>query len=738
MATEQVGGVEYYADIDVSGVLKGGKVINRQVDLASAKFTKLDTSVSKTTKSVRRGLGGMGRSAGQAGIQIQQLVGQVQAGTSPFVALSQQAADLGIVLGAPLLGAVAGIGAAIAGTLIPSLFSAGEEVDELREKLKKLEEESGLTANQTRLLAQEDRKAAEEKRARIEQLEEEIRAEERLNEQRRAQRTGVGTAQSPFARPTVQLDTNAAIEKSNELIVRNRAEVDTLNQELGELEKNIARYNEGQQEALRQQQKQRDLLQQLNQESELLRVKNEQGALAAARLSAAYELGLTNAEMLPDEIDAVIQKLFEQEQAEKRAAEAKREKAQAEREAEQEARKAQTTYDRNIEALRKQIEELEGSDAAFKLYADNLRASAVAAGVSTTEIDKLIQRVRTLRQEQEADKEREQVAGAAQGVGLTDLQALEQRYNQEREALLAAQEAGIQSKISYEERLTELQRQYSEERKRIMEGETQNAILNFDSLANRAAGAFASVAVGAQTGTEAIRGLAMSIAQEAIGALIRMGIQAIATNATVSASEQATKATSAATTAAAMATTTATTTAAAASIAAAWTPAATLASIATLGSASGIGVTALASGLAAGQAISAASTATNLAASAAGGLLGGGRLYGGNVAPGKLYPVTEDGRPEVLTQGNKQYLLPGSRGNVTSNRDMGGMMGGATVNIDIVNNAAGMVSVTPSSSERDGQTDIKFIIDAVRNDVLEGGSVYSAIKERTNAGTKTG
>lgn len=50
---------------------------------------------------------------------------------------------------------------------------------------------------------------------------------------------------------------------------------------------------------------------------------------------------------------------------------------------------------------------------------------------------------------------------------------------------------------------------------------------------------------------------------------------------------------------------------------------------------------------------------------------GGGRLYGGPVQAGGMYPVTEDGRPEILQQGNKQYLLPGnSGGQVISNRDM--------------------------------------------------------------------
>lgn len=62
---------------------------------------------------------------------------------------------------------------------------------------------------------------------------------------------------------------------------------------------------------------------------------------------------------------------------------------------------------------------------------------------------------------------------------------------------------------------------------------------------------------------------------------------------------------------------------------------------------------------------------------------GGGKLYGGPVQAGGMYPVTEDGRPEILKQGNRQYLLPGSRGGeVVSNRDMQPAGGGGGIVIN--------------------------------------------------------
>jgi hypothetical protein len=61
----------------------------------------------------------------------------------------------------------------------------------------------------------------------------------------------------------------------------------------------------------------------------------------------------------------------------------------------------------------------------------------------------------------------------------------------------------------------------------------------------------------------------------------------------------------------------------------------------------------------------------------------GGRLYGGPVQAGGMYRVTEDGKPEILQQGNQQYLLPGNNGGkVVSNKEMAtaGGSGGITIN----------------------------------------------------------
>lgn len=126
----------------------GAQKAKRELDGVASQGKKAETqfnNISKASKTTNERLGNVGRRAGQAGIQIQQFVGQVQGGTNAFVALSQQSADLGFVLGFPLLGAVTGIAAAFAGSLVPSLFESEEATDDLEKSLKALDEVIDVT-----------------------------------------------------------------------------------------------------------------------------------------------------------------------------------------------------------------------------------------------------------------------------------------------------------------------------------------------------------------------------------------------------------------------------------------------------------------------------------------------------------------------------------------------------------------------------------------------------------------
>lgn len=127
----------------------------------SSVYTNLDRTKKKaaeTSKAVMgtgNAIGAAGRKAGQAGIQIQQLVGQIQGGTNPMMALSQQAADLGFVLGAPLLGAVGGLAASFAMVLLPSLFDTEDKLEDVIKLMDSLNDTTvTLTEAQKRLREQ--------------------------------------------------------------------------------------------------------------------------------------------------------------------------------------------------------------------------------------------------------------------------------------------------------------------------------------------------------------------------------------------------------------------------------------------------------------------------------------------------------------------------------------------------------------------------------------------------------
>lgn len=98
------------------------------------------------------------------------------------------------------------------------------------------------------------------------------------------------------------------------------------------------------------------------------------------------------------------------------------------------------------------------------------------------------------------------------------------------------------------------------------------------------------------------------------------------------------------------------------------------------------------------------------------GIKGGGRQTGGNVSQGVLHPVNENGQPELLVQGSKQFLLSGQSGGqiipATSMR-AGGSGGG--LNVTVNNNASDLVEVSePFVTQGELMIEInRAVIDAV-------------------------
>lgn len=132
---QELGNISYGMDIDIKSGETAFKGINSQAKNTENQLKKFDTQVNKTAQSVKRGLT---PNLGQAGIQVQQFVGQLQGGQSAMVALAQQSADLGIVLGAPMVGVIVSLGAVLLGTLLPSLMSSKTSADELEKSIEKV------------------------------------------------------------------------------------------------------------------------------------------------------------------------------------------------------------------------------------------------------------------------------------------------------------------------------------------------------------------------------------------------------------------------------------------------------------------------------------------------------------------------------------------------------------------------------------------------------------------------
>lgn len=109
-----------------------------------AALGKVTQTINGQIKKIPKGMtdGGkssaaFGRKAAMAGIQFEQMAGQIAMGQNPMRAVGVQAADLGFVLGTPLLGAIVGISAAIGSVMIPMLLDANMSL----RKLNKLSEE---------------------------------------------------------------------------------------------------------------------------------------------------------------------------------------------------------------------------------------------------------------------------------------------------------------------------------------------------------------------------------------------------------------------------------------------------------------------------------------------------------------------------------------------------------------------------------------------------------------------
>lgn len=124
---------------------EGAEQAAKQLDTFATSAGKADTSATKMASSVDKAtprLKGFGTGAQQIGYQVQDMVVQIQGGTSAFVAIGQQGSQLAGAFGpgGAVIGAIIALGAAVAGTLVKSLGGAKVSTEELQASTKTLDD----------------------------------------------------------------------------------------------------------------------------------------------------------------------------------------------------------------------------------------------------------------------------------------------------------------------------------------------------------------------------------------------------------------------------------------------------------------------------------------------------------------------------------------------------------------------------------------------------------------------
>ncbi|MDC9582996.1 tape measure protein [Xenorhabdus sp. PR6a] len=203
---------------------------------------------------------------------------------------------------------------------------------------------------------------------------------------------------------------------------------------------------------------------------------------------------------------------------------------------------------------------------------------------------------------------------------------------------------------------------------------------SLDALGSRSANAITGLLTGTQTANDAMRNLALTITNEAVSALVQMGIQqvknmvmGVAANKVAAASSVATGAT----------------------ITTAMAPAAAATSVATMGTAATFGMMAMATAVPAMIALL------------------GARKNGGPVSPNGAYRIGENNKPEIFKASNgHQYMIPGDRGKVVSNREMG--KGGSGVSVGSIN-----VSFNVQTQGNFSEQDARLVSGMVRKTIYD-------------------
>jgi len=264
----------------------------------------------------------------------------------------------------------------------------------------------------------------------------------------------------------------------------------------------------------------------------------------------------------------------------------------------------------------------------------------------------------------------------------------------------------------------ELQRRALAEQSYRSQGEAQAFMVDsLNALSSTATQSITGLINGTMTAQDAMRALAGTVLNEAVGALVQIGIQQIKNaliSDTIAAADTARKAANGAVYAASVSAQVA-----GMSSMAAMNAFAATAAIPIVGPALAPAAAAAAGAAAAAMGAPAVATAP----------VAGARRYGGPVSADSLYRVNESGRPEMFTASNgTQYMMPTSNGTVTPADKVGS--GGAVLQVQVINNHSG--AQVQTSMDQSGQI-ARIVISEVAGQIRENsGPVWSALRSSTN------
>ena len=393
--TQKVGGVEFSVEVDASGVSSASQSVQSDLREVEESFKKASSGASRLSGSAKKtggSLSGLGKNAGQAGIQIQQFVGQIQGGQSALLALSQQGADLGIVLGKAGLGAAVGIAATALSFLIPALTGAEEKTSSLRDRIKELGDEIELTSNQIKFLGRENSKAADEMSEANVKAFNKIRDLREELEKMQSAGTGLDTGQFAVPRSAEENQRRYAqsIKETEERIADLETQIDTNSQTVKKLADETANLGNKSEKVTKTAQNYAASLQ-----SQVIAL--ESGAQAAEVYAASQAAVINGTESQLPKIIELINRKYELKRAQEALAESNRLEARsiAEIMAKEEERKKQKEADREqaqqgLDAFRESLmSEQQLRAEAFNTELEQLKAARDLKLITQDEFNQL-------------------------------------------------------------------------------------------------------------------------------------------------------------------------------------------------------------------------------------------------------------------------------------------------------------------------------------------------------------